>query len=249
MKKLLNGVLAVTAAVLFAGCASTGGASKKPAEPFKITKDSGVVGYYTFDEDIKDNVVSDHSGNSLDADTAALDGSVTVEGKEGKALSFNGTDEYLSIDSSLLDGEGVTIAGWLKPTAWKDWARVFDIGDTKEDAWCGMDWNTKMLRFDVIGAKGSISVLSPLPAPGAWTHLAATFGNGKAALYVNGKLAQEIPCANTIADLKANVQGIYIGRSNWADPLYNGAMDDVLVANRVFSAAEIASVYAGVVAQ
>lgn len=247
MKKSFGGIFAAVAAVaLLAGCASTGGASKK-ATPFTITDGSGVVGYYTFDEDVADNLVTDHSGSGLDAETAALDGSVVVEGKIGKALSFNGTDEYISIDPELLEGDGVTLAMWLKPTAWKDWARVFDIGDTKEDAWCGMDFNTKMLRFDVIGAKGSISVLAPIPAPGAWTHVAATFGNGKATLYVNGKVTQEIPCANTIADLKTNVQGIFVGRSNWADPLYNGLVDDLLVAKRVFSADEIAAVYNGVV--
>lgn len=249
MKKILAAGAVLVASIALMSCGSSG--STEAGRPFVITEDSGVVGYYTFDEDIVDNEVVDHSGFGMNVYTGSLDGSVKDEGKDGDGLAFNGEDEYLTLESALLEGEegaGATIAMWVKPTAWKDWARVFDIGDTKEDCWCGMDFNTKMLRFDVIGAKGAISVLAPLPQPGKWTHIAATFGNGFAALYVNGKLSQKLPCAVTCQDVLANLVGVYVGRSNWADPLYNGTMDNVLVANRAFSAKEIASVYAGVVA-
>lgn len=84
-------------------------------------------------------------------------------------------------------------------------ARVFDIGDGSQcDVWCGMDFNTKMLRMDVFGAAGNVTILSPLPPTGQWTHIAATFGNGSAALYVNGKLAQKLPCPVKTADIAAN---------------------------------------------
>ncbi|MCH5295890.1 MAG: LamG domain-containing protein [Treponema sp.] len=244
MKKILSCALAAVSALALAGCGGSGGSA---ASPFVITEDSGVVGYYTFDEGVEDNEVVDHSGLGANVYTGALDGSVTVEGVRGLALEFNGDDEYISLDSTMLEGAGATIAMWVKPAEWKDWARVFDIGDTKEDAWCGMDWETKMLRFDVIGGKGAVTIRSPLPQPGKWTHVAATFGAGSAALYINGKLSQKLPVGVTTEDVLMNVVGVYIGRSNWADPLFNGAMDEILVADREFSAAEIAKVYAGVV--
>lgn len=221
----------------------------KSAEPYVISQGDGVIGYFTFDEDeVADNEVIDHSGNGANATTGALDGTELTAGKNGNGMVFNGSDEYLEIGDELLAGDGVTIAAWVNPAAWQDWARVFDIGDTMNDAWCGMDFNTKMLRMDVIGEKGNVEIYSPLPPAGKWTHIAATFGAGKAALYVNGKLTQKLDSKVTSADIAANVKGIYIGRSNWQDPLFNGVMDELLVANRVFSDAEIKSVYAGVVA-
>lgn len=223
---------------------------KGAAEPFVIKDGDGVMGYFSFDEDeVTDNEIIDHSGKGMNATTGALDGTVLAEGKSGNGMQFNGEDEYITIDNSMLGGDGATFAAWVNPTAWVDWARVFDIGDGNQcDVWCGMDFETKMLRMDVFGPAGAVQIRSPLPPQGKWTHIAATFGNGKAALYVNGKLAQKLACPVTSADIGATVTGVYIGRSNWAaDPLFNGVMDDVVVASRALTDAEIASLYAGVV--
>lgn len=259
MKKTLTAVIAVLSMVFCTVNAKAkkekapkekkAKAKKGAAEPFVITDGCGVIGYFTFDEDeVADNEIIDHSGAGMNASTGALDGTVLEAGKNGNAIQFNGDDEYITIDNEMLSGDGATFAAWVNPKAWMDWMRVFDIGDGNAcDAWCGMDAESKMLRMDVIGPGEPAKILSPLPPAGKWTHIAATFGNGKAALYVNGKLAQKLPCTTKTSDIGATVSGIFIGRSNWAaDPLFNGAMDEVLVANRAFTDAEIASVYAGV---
>ncbi|MBR1404126.1 MAG: LamG domain-containing protein [Treponema sp.] len=250
MKKVLFGVCAAVAVLAFVGCASTSGAAGATTADgkFVITENSGVVGYYTFEEEITESMeVVDHSGNDISVYTAALDGSELDEGHTGDGLYFNGNDEYITLDPSVLDGDGFTFAAWLNPEAWKVWARVLDIGNQKEDLWIGMDWQTRMLRMDVLGAAGAVSVLSPLPPIDEWTHLAATIDGSVAKLYINGKLTQRIPCRVKPAHIGANVQGIYVGASNWPDPLFQGVMDDVLVANRALSAGEIAAVYKGVV--
>ncbi len=247
MKKLLISSFAALAALALMGCGSTAGVTSGDGK-FVITENSGVVGYYTFAEEITESLeVTDHSGNDIPVYTAALDGSELDEGYDGDGLYFNGNDEYITLDPSVLDGEGFTFAAWLNPESWRVWSRVLDIGNQKEDLWIGMDWATKMLRMDVLGAKGSVSVLSPLPAIGEWTHLTATIDGSTAKLYINGKLTQRIPCRIKPADIAANVQGIYVGASNWPDPLFHGVMDNILVANRALSAGEIAAVYKGVV--
>lgn len=248
MKKILLAGIASIALLGFTSCGSTAGVTS-PDGKFVITENSGVVGYYTFSEEITESLeVADHSGNDIPVYTAALDGSELDEGYEGDGLYFNGNDEYITLDPSVLDGEGFTFCAWLNPESWKVWARVLDIGNQKEDLWIGMDWQTRMLRMDVLGAKGSVSVLSPLPPVSEWTHLAATIDGGTAKLYINGQLKQRIPCRIKPADIGANVQGIYVGASNWPDPLFHGIMDNILVANRALSAGEIAAVYKGVVA-
>lgn len=249
MKKIIFSTLALCAALSFTGCGSTSGAAGGAGGKYTITEGDGVVGYYTFEEEINESQeVIDHSGNGISVYTAALDGSELDEGHNGKGLFFNGQDEYITLAPSVLDGEGFTFSAWLNPESWKTWARVIDIGNQKEDLWIGMDWETKLLRMDVIGAKGAVSVLSALPKIGEWTHLVATIDGSVAKLYINGKLEQRIPCRITPSDIAANVQGIYVGASNWPDPLFHGVMDEVLVLNRAVSAGEVAAIYNGVTA-
>ena len=160
MKKLLFASFAAAVLAALVGCASTSGAagSNINAEgKFVITEDSGVVGYYTFEEEIDDSQeVADHSGNDIPVYTAALDGSELDEGHTGDGLYFNGNDEYITLDPSVLDGDGFTFAAWLNPEAWKVWARVLDIGNQKEDLWIGMDWQTRMTKLNVTALTAEI---------------------------------------------------------------------------------------------
>lgn len=243
MKKIL------TAALLTAALTTL--AFAKGDSKFVIDENSGVVGFYTFEEDIDDSMeIVDHSGNDISVYTSALDGSELDEGHDGRGLYFNGEDEYITLDPTVLDGDGFTFCAWVNPESWRVWSRVLDIGNQKEDLWIGMDWETGKLRMDVLGAAataGSVTLFAPLPPIDEWTHIAASIGKGAAKLYINGKLVQRLPCPIKPSQLGANVQGIYVGASNWSDPLFHGVMDDVLVANRVLSGSEVAAVYRGVV--
>ena len=249
MKKLIGLTLAGVAALAFVSCGSTGGAK---GTPYTITGEDNVVGYYTFDEAVEDNEVVDHSGNGLNVYTGALDGSVTVAGKNGDGLKFAG-DEYITLEPDVLDGEGFTFAAWVKADKWNPWARVFDFGNAKprSDIFLCNDMRAaNMLGLCIEGAGDPVvAVRSPIPVPGKWVHIAATFGNGKVAMYLDGKLTQELSTDVTIEEIRADSQGLYIGRSNWPDPMFEGVMDEILVASRVFSAKEIAQVYAGVIAE
>lgn len=256
MKRIAKIVsLTAAGALLLAGCASAPKGEKtakggKGGSPYVITEGDGVVGYYSFDEDeIEDNEVIDHSGNGANVMTGALDGSVVVDGKFGNALALNGSDEYITLEEDILSGEGFTVCAWVKAASWAVWGRVFDFGNTQTDVFVAVDGRTPGtlgMREEGTGTQ----VNCPLPPVGSWVHVAATFGQGKMALYVNGKLSQELDCPVTVSQL-ANQDnlGLYVGRSNWAaDPMFNGALDDLLIASRKFSASEIKSVYGGVVA-
>ena len=245
MKKILG--LAVAAASVFAlaGCGSNSGSA---SAPFHLTEDSGVVGFYTFDN-VEDDMIPDLSGAGLDLYSSALDGIQITDGKFGDGLYFGG-DEYLSLDSEILEGDGLTIAAWVKAEKWDPWARIFDIGNSKPrgDIFLCNDMRAPGMIGLCIEGNGDpvVSCRSPIPVPGKWVHVAATFGNGKVAMYLNGKLTQELDTDVTVEEIAADVQGLYIGRSNWPDPQFVGVMDDILIANRVFSAKEVASVYSGI---
>lgn len=217
-------------------------APKMPKEASFITeKGSGVVGCYTFNEkEIVNNEIIDHSGERINVYSNALDGSVLVEGKTGSGLRFDG-DEYIDLDDSVLSGEGASFAAWVKPDRWIDWSRIFDVGDGKvADMWCGVEGGSGKLRVDIFGLAGGAVLHTDLPPAGEWSHVAVTFGDGYLKLYVNGTLADSKECAMKPAGIVETMLGLYVGRSNWPDSLFVGVMDNVVAANRVLTAEEIA---------
>ncbi len=253
MKKILSAVAAFAVLACFIGCESTkadGSAKGSGASPYVITEGDDVIGYFQFEEDdIVDNEVKDYSGYGLYVTNASLDDPIYEEGVHGSALYFNGQDEYLTLDPEVVDGDGLTVAAWIKPDgAWQIWARFFDFGDTLKDIFVAADGRQPgtLVFYE---QETAASCNCPIPPAGRWVHVAATFGDGKIALYVNGKLSQELPCSVTTEDLSIeNNLACYIGRSNWPDPLFRGSMDDLLIARRKFSKNEIKAVYNGIVA-
>jgi len=73
--------------------------------------DEGLVAYYSFDEG-EGNVLHDLSGNGNDG---TIYGAKWVDGKYGKALSFDGRDDYVEIpDDNSLDLTTMSVGCWFK---------------------------------------------------------------------------------------------------------------------------------------
>lgn len=244
MKRLLTILVVIFAAFAMIGCASTGNANEPAGAKYVLSEEDDVIAIYNFEEPVDEGDVPDASGNDNLGYTGG-DGTY-VEGKYGQAMVFNGSDGYIMIDEDAIDYDELTVAAWVKPDSWKDWARIFDFGDGgTTDAWLGFGADVRQLRFDVFSGPKTVTLLAPVPVPGKWTHVAATWGNGKASLYVNGRLVQQLPLSLKASELIR--KGVFIGRSNWAaDPLFVGAMDDVFVAGKVFDRKEIKALMSGI---
>ena len=247
MKKIKN----ICGIALFSVIAFSLYAKDSESAELAIENDESIVGYYTFDDDYEENFteVIDHSASKLNVSTASMDGSILDEGYDDMGLVFNGRDELIILDNSMLSGKGFTFSAWVNPSQWRPWMRVLDIGNQVDDLWIGMDGISGKLRMDIGGLKmrgNWITVTAPLPPTEEWTHIAATIDGKVAKLYINGKLKQRIPCPITPEMLVKNVQGIFIGASNWApDPLFNGVMDNIVIAKRALSAKEITALFKG----
>jgi hypothetical protein len=79
----------------------------------RLKAEEGLVGYWSFDEG-EGTIAHDYSGNSNDG---TIYGATWVDGKVGKALSFDGVDDYVRVnDSSNFDiTDAITIEAWIKP--------------------------------------------------------------------------------------------------------------------------------------
>jgi len=75
---------------------------------------SGLVGYWRFDEGV--GVVVDDSSTENNHGTLK-NGPLWVDGKDGKALSFDGSDDYVEIpDAESLRLQEFTLSGWIYMT-------------------------------------------------------------------------------------------------------------------------------------
>ncbi len=238
MKKIITALFAISFASLSCFC----------APKFNLKKAKGIVGYYSFDGKIENNTVKDESSFGSDIKTNASE-TLLVDGKFGKALYFNGDDEFIKFNDDLLKGDSFTVCVWVKADEWRNWCRVWDIGNRRPDVYCAVDGRTPGI-LGLHEEKTGYQVYSLLPKANEWVHLAATYGNGKMCLYQNGVLMDEVKAPVLVEDFRnAEGKNLYFGKSNWNDPYFKGAMDEILLANRKLSAKEIKSVMNGILAE
>jgi DUF1680 family protein len=198
---------------------------------------------YAFNES-SGTSAADASGNGR---TATLVGGATwVAGRTGNAVNLSGSSQYVSLPSGLLAGaSAATVALWVRLDTIADWQRVFDFGSgTGTNMFLSPRSSGGTARFAITtggsGGEQRINAPSALPA-GAWTHVAVTLGGGLGVLYVNGsEVARNAAMTLTPASLGSTTQN-WVGRSQYADPYLDGAVDSLRVYSRVLSASEVAA--------
>jgi len=202
---------------------------------------TGLVGYWKFDEG-SGNTAHDSSGNG---NTGTLtNGPVWVDGKYGKALKFDGVDDYVSIPhSSSLDisGNQMTVDYWMKLTV--DWhpgmsPAVMCIYD-KGDAYVGsMIAETGAHRFN-------LAYVFPYPETNknswtadTWYYIADVYNGTHINLYVNGVLDKAEPVTGSIPHSTINL--VIGAQSLQAWPWYfNGTLDGIRIYNKALSQQEV----------
>jgi hypothetical protein len=168
-------------------------------------------------------------------------------GRSG-TLGFNGTNQYVVLDKSLIDGRELSIAAWMK----------WDGGSSNQPAWHFGSAATNCMYFTPDGGTGNArfvfrrggvdQILSASAAlvPGAWTHVVVTLSNGVSGrLFINGTLQAEgnisgTPDALLAPNTAMGASHHYFARgADPGQPLYRGSLDSVQFYGRVLTNAEI----------
>lgn len=205
--------------------------------------ESGLVGHWKFDEG-SGTIAFDSSGNGNNG--TLNNGPTWVDGKSGKALSFDGVNDYVQIlaHSSLDVTAAVTVEAWVYPRAYVDnFGQNSHIVSRTHDS----GGHIYVLSIYPNSQKASYSVNpSPPQHPSTvdlqlntWNHLAMTYDGSYVQFYMNGQFDSKYPLSGAI---QTTTNRLTIGCNSYPVITYaffNGIIDDVRIYSRALNQKEI----------
>jgi hypothetical protein len=215
----------------------------------QAVSDQGIVLHYKFDSG-SGEMAHDSSGEGHDG---TIHGAMWVDGTAGKALEFDGVDDYVGIGSLELADTDYTIEAWIRPKE-----DLISLSDPYKDVWfaSGGDyyivgpqaWDRHSLkisngRLSLHHRNKSSNIFISSPPldfrAGRWYHVAGTFSktNGMS-LYINGELVAFDDNKVQPSTWSVHVIGASGGASGF-NQFFKGTIDDVRIYRRELPYAEI----------
>lgn len=166
-------------------------------------------------------------------------------GKYGNALQLDGTaNSYATLPTGIVSTlNDFTISAWVKMDALANWMRVFDFGTgTSKYLFLSVQTGTAgSIRYAIKNGGNEQGITYNFATPlNTWTHFAVTQSGNTCSIYINGALV----ASNASISIKPSTIGStnlnYLGKSQWNDPMFKGAIDEFRIYSRALSASEIA---------
>jgi len=196
---------------------------------------SGLVSRYTFDIDARDTYGTN--------DGTISGATVTNDATRGKVMSFDGTDDYISLPSSAMAAgrSEVTLSMWINPDEWVSSNTIYDEYAETEYWQFTIREDEFMTRDSSTGTTGSRGndLTMPSVSTGSWHHLAVVYSvsAGKKEIWYDGAIADT--SGTSIDTLTSDRDGVRIGYPCDGE-YYDGLMDDVRLYGRALTSTEIA---------
>ncbi len=204
----------------------------------------GLVAHYTFDDNTNDSAGTNNG--------TASGGPSYVEGKVGKALQFDGTNDYITLSNTSaadMTTNNFTVSLWLKTntTATTQYRLISKRGSDGYEIYLGSGQNGLAAYCDTTGGGclndnnlGTASVRDM-----KWHHAVVVFDrSGNMTGYVDGNVGSSPSNISAAVGSMTVAQNLMIGQySNGGGDYFNGTLDDVRVYNRALSADEIIQLY------
>ena len=173
-------------------------------------------------------------------------------GKIGTALDFCKTSSYGSLPSGIVSGLNGdwSISTWIKPAALTNWSRVFDFGTGQTvNMFLTMNAGGAGPRFAITnsgaGAEQRLTYGGQNFPLNQWSNVVVTVSGTQGTMYLNGTVV----ATNNNMTLKPSALGNttrnYLGKSQYNDPAYDGAIDDFAIYSRALSAGEVTALAGG----
>ena len=200
--------------------------------------DNGLVGAWAFNEASGD-LTKDFSNFT---NNGTLSGPARVPGRFGNALSFDGQDDWVTVqDANSLDfTTAMTLEAWVKPTdpgsAW----RTVVLKEQDGQLVYGLYANTDSgLPAGHVFTDGDSGLTGPTPLPlDEWTHIATTWDGSTLRLFVDAAEVASMPLPGPAV---TSAHPLRIGGNGVWGEWFKGLIDEVRVYDRALSANELAA--------
>lgn len=219
-----------------------------------------LIGYWPLDEG-QGTAVLDMSGNGNDG---TIVGAPTwVGGQMGKAMSFNGSSDYVNLgQKDAFNPTGsFSLSFWVNIGSWDgNWGNVMisnrgesGIGwQVRKNGSYGSTGNSNGLSFTTRGVGFDDFATTDVPPTNTWMHVTCVYDNiaNTKAIYINGVLDRsEVVNAGTIAPTTTlTLMGARDNGSGGVDSFFTGILDEVRMYNGALTAEDAQQLAALVVA-
>jgi hypothetical protein len=211
---------------------------------------TGLLVYYTLDDNAGNITIADSSGNSHTGTASANTSVMHSTGHKNGAFTFDGSSQY--VDSGYVwsaSDHNLTVAAWINFSSPNDNYSIIS-------SYLGFGDGIISLNSDVIGrlsaglndsTGSSISVQTSKVGlnDGNWHHVAMTQDGTTLKIYLDGSFDGSASSTS----LNGNYAGvhagdIFVGGSGTGSGRFQGTVDEVRIYNRALSAADITALYA-----
>ena len=203
----------------------------------------GCVGYWSFDER-SGNTAHDSSGNGKDGTLNNMNNDDWVNGIRGKALEFDGNDDFIAFsDDSYLPsgGDDRTILMWVKVESFVLGSRLLSYGRWSTDNAFDID-TANGNKFGLVGHTNNYCTSNGYNT-NTWYHIVFRLNNNDLSIYINGILdvSHASSSINTIINGPWRIGCSLANRDDVVT--FKGIIDEVAIYNRALTETEIATHY------
>jgi hypothetical protein len=214
-----------------------------------MSLNDGLIAYWTFDQD-SGPVALDSSGYEHHAKLMNMDFNESwVDGKVGRALAFNGIDDYVSAGNpqGLNNLSAFTFAAWIYPNQWgKDGSGcIFSKKDWIKHLRLTNSFGEQAIR-GFVGSKGTGSAANSQRGTiklNIWQHIAFTYEDKKdrnVKLYIDGNEVQYASRTRATGPILYDGSGdLRVGAYDLKNRWFEGLIDEVRIYDRALGASEI----------
>lgn len=192
-------------------------------------------------------------GSALDAsgkgNNGTITGAVSVEGKFGQGLLFNGTSDSVNCGT----GAGLNLVNAFTLCAWAKFNNTYrkliicrSTGGPNAQYYLGTGSSNQFV-FIFKNADTQNTAAGPVASTGIWYHVAGVYNGTNLLLYINGLLATSTAKTVNPPELSTST---YIGDGSifWLpkpDGFFSGVIDEAMIFNKALPASDIQRVMLG----
>lgn len=171
---------------------------------------------------------------------------MTYGGYNSSAIpTFTGaSSNYWTLPSGFLSSyTAATISVWVYWTGTETWSRIFDFGTgTTYYMFLTPKSSAGTTRFAITTSGGAGEQLLSAPSvltANAWNNVVITLNGSSGVMYLNGAAIATNNSMTLVPSSLGTTNLNYFGKSQYADPYFNGKIAQVLIYNRALTAAQV----------